>query len=173
MRADPWILNDLPERLVDDWYDRYIFNEHDMQVATYYWLRRHFDRYRSEPWSVRAQPVLELRAGGCVKPDIVIYRNTLPYDIIELKCQLEGIRFELLNSDVEKLRALKAENIRHAYQLVLYDRDEVWDIPSATKKPWMQQYLTFVGANVRRHTTGRLRRGYEAGRKQWERWKSH
>jgi hypothetical protein len=47
VKADPWILNDLPEFLVDDWYDLQLYSEFDAQVATYYHLRRHFQKERA------------------------------------------------------------------------------------------------------------------------------
>jgi hypothetical protein len=43
LRADSWILHELPERLVADWYNLQIFTEYDLQVATYYWLRHEFE----------------------------------------------------------------------------------------------------------------------------------
>lgn len=171
MRADSWILHDLPEHLFDDWYNLQIFTEYDLQVATYYWVRREFERTRSEQWLVRTQPTLDLANGKTVKPDVVIFKNTLPYDVFELKCHLGGIRESSLNADLEKFRRLKDRfNLRHAYQLVLYDHDDVWDL-AYEKESWMKQYLTFVGANVRRHAHGRMRRGYGDARSRWERWK--
>ena len=72
---------------------------------------------------------------------------------------------------MEKLRRLKKKlKLRHAYQLILYDDDDLWGLPYK-KESWMKQYLTFVGANVRRHETGRIRRGYQEARKRWERWR--
>jgi len=171
LRADSWILHELPERLVADWYNLQIFTEYDLQVATYYWLRREFERTRSKQWLVRTQPILNLAGDKSVKPDVVVFKNTLPYDVFELKCHLGGIRESLLDTDLEKLHRLKDRfNLRHAYQLVLYDADDVWDL-AYDKEPWMKRYLTFVGANVRRHVHGRMRRGYHRARQRWERWK--
>jgi hypothetical protein len=111
-----------------------------------------------------------LAGGRSVKPDVVVFKNTLPYDVFELKCHLGGIRESPLDADLEKLHSLKDHlNLRHAYQLVLYD-DDVWDL-GYDKDLWMKQYLTFVGANVRRHVHGRVRRGYDDARRRWERWK--
>lgn len=171
LRADSWILHELPEHLVVDWYNLQIFTEYDLQVATYYSLRREFERTRSEQWLVRTQPSLDLTGGKMVKPDVVIFKNTLPYDVFELKCHLDGARESSLDADLEKLRRLKDRfNLRHAYQLVLYDDDDILNLVYQ-KEPWMKQYLTFVGANVRRHQNGRLRRGYDEARRRWERWK--
>ncbi|MDO8140458.1 MAG: hypothetical protein Q6358_03080 [Candidatus Brocadiales bacterium] len=170
MRADSWILHHLPEQLVADWYNLLIFNEYDMQVATY-WLRREFEHTRSDTWTVRTQPTLEMSGGKTVKPDIVVFKNNVPYDVLELKCHLDGVRETLLDDDLDKLRRLKRRwNLRHAYQLVLYDDEDVWSL-TYDKEPWMRQYLTFVGANVRLHESGRLRRGYDNARGRWEQWK--
>ena len=118
-------------------------------MATCYWLRHEFERTRSEQWLVRTQPTLDLGAGKTVKPDVVVFKNTLPYDVFELKRHLEGIRESLLDADLEKLHRLKdCFNLRHAYQLVLYDGNDVWDL-AYDKERWMKQYLTFLGANVR------------------------
>ena len=88
MRADTWILNDLPEQLVADWYNLQVFNEYDMQVATYYWIRREFERTRSESWTVRTQPSLEMPGGTTVKPDIVIFKNSCPTTCLSLNATL-------------------------------------------------------------------------------------
>ena len=61
-------------------------------------------------------------------------------------------------------------NLRHAYQLVLYDDDDVLSI-TYDKEPWMKQYLTFVGANVRCHDSGRMCRDYIDSRDRWARRK--
>ncbi|MGA2325560.1 MAG: hypothetical protein ABSH05_04670 [Bryobacteraceae bacterium] len=162
---------DLPELLVRDWYSLFIFTEYDLQVATYYWFRQHFERTRSERWSVRTQPRLVVGPGKTFKPDVVVFKDTLPYDVLELKCHITDVRADRWGADLEKLRQLKDKwNVRHAYQLILYDDDDVWDLP-AQKEPWMKHYVTFVGANVRRHETGRMRRGYEHARRRWERWR--
>ena len=171
MKADTWLLNGLPEQLVTDWYNLQIFNEYDMQVATYYWIRREFERTRSENWSVRTQPSLKMSGGRIVKPDIVIFKNSVAYDVLELKCHLDGVRETLLDEDLDKLKEMKTQwNLRHAYQLVLYDDDNVLRLVH-DKEPWMKQYLTFVGANVRRHDSKRMRHGYEESRARWARWK--
>lgn len=157
--------------VVADWYNLKIFTEFNLQVAAYYWLRCEFERTRSEQWLVRTQPTLDMGAGKTVKPGVVIFKNTLPYDVFELKCYLDGIHELLFDADLEKLHRLKDRfNLRHAYQLVLYDDDDVWDLAYG-REPWMKQYLTFVGANVRRHANGRSSRGYNDARGRWERWK--
>ena len=77
----------------------------------------------------------------------------------------------LLDEDLDKLKEMKTQwNLRHAYQLVLYDDDNVLRLVH-DKEPWMKQYLTFVGANVRRHDSKRMRHGYEESRARWARWK--
>lgn len=172
MRADSWVMDDLPELVVADWYNLFIFTECDLQVAAYYWLRRYFQRTRSEQWSVRTQPTLDVGSGKTSKPDVVVFKNALPYDVFELKCHLTGVRADRWEADLDKLRQLKEKwNIRHAYQLVLYDDDEVWGLPRE-KETWAKRYLTFVGANIRRHETGRMRRDYEQARRRWERWRT-
>lgn len=171
MRADTWILHDLPEQLVADWYNLQIFTEYDMQVATYYWIRREFERTRSDSWTVRTQPSLGMPGDTIVKPDIVIFKNSVPYDVLELKCHLDGVRATSLDDDLDKLRRMKDHwNLRHVYQLVLYDDEDVLRI-TYDKEPWMKHYLTFVGANVRCLDSGRMRRGYGDSHEKWARWK--
>ena len=168
MKADSWILHKLPDAILSDWYCLYIYTEHDLQVATYHWLRAHFDRERSDNWIVRSQPTLDAE-GGTMKPDLVIYRNTIPYDAIELKCLMDGFRKNRLDPDLDKLQRLKTEhNLRHAYMIVLYDDDDVY---SPTRQQWMKNYLTYIGMNVRRHENGRMRRGYKESRARWGRFK--
>lgn len=172
MRADTWILHDLPERLVQDWEDGLIYTEADMQSAAHYWLRRHFEKWRSMSWSIRTEPPLPTPE-GIRKPDLVLYKNATPYDFFELKCQLLGGFNSLrLEPDLEKLRALKpVYNVRHAYQFVLYDDDDIWRF--AQKEPWMKTYVTFVGANVRRHPdSGYKRSSYDVSKSRWDRWRT-
>jgi hypothetical protein len=169
VRGDSYSIGTLPERLVEDWYRLSIFTEYDMQVAVYYWLRREFERSRSSIWTVRTQPTLDIGGGRKVKPDVVLFRKSVPYDVFELKCHLNAVQPTLWDIDSEKLRELKDTwNIRHAYQLVLYDDVDNWSLPRQ-KQPWMKQYFSFVGANVRLHSSGRLRRGYDEARRSWER----
>ncbi len=172
MRADPFFLHDLPERLVQDWYELNIYTEFDVQVAAYYWIRRRFERDRAEQWIVRTQPTLRLKSGRPVKPDVVIFKNTIPYDAIEFKCQWDGFNEVGLMDDVEKLRTLKTEyNLRHAYQVVVYDDPDCYSLPSRQKEPWMKNYLSFAGANVRRNRNGNARQGYAEARSRWVRWR--
>lgn len=171
MRGDTWIINVLPEILVEDWYNLYIYSEYDLQVATYHWLRREFDKNRSVKWIVRTQPIILLKKGS-VKPDIVIYKNTIPYDIFELKCQMNGFRESELQDDLDKFYRLKKEwNIRHAYQLVLYDDEVIIELPTYRKEDWMKNFLTFISVNIRRSSTGRRRNNYDEAIKRWQRYK--
>jgi hypothetical protein len=173
MRADPFIRNNLPDLLIEDWYNLSIYNEFDLQVAAYYWLRREFDRLRSQHWIIRAQPRLEV-GNAIMKPDIVIYKMSVPYDVIELKCQMVALRESPLRKDLDKLKALKKLNVRHAYLLVLYDDDGWYDKFTrreiSRREDWMKNYLTPVFANVRCHAKGRKRRGYDEVRARWERF---
>ncbi|MGB3478667.1 MAG: hypothetical protein WBB67_05860 [bacterium] len=169
MRADSWILHELPELLVSDWYNYNIYSEFDLQVTAYFWLRKHFEKCSSIKWIVRAQPVIKLKTGNIVKPDIAIYRNTVLYDIIELKCQLGRLNFRAFAKDFKNLRKLKDEmELRHAYILVLYDYGRNLELPSSYKENWMKNYLTFIGANVRLDTNKRQRYGYSNFRRNWD-----
>jgi hypothetical protein len=113
-----------------------------------------------------------MRSNKMVKPDIVIYKNTIPYDVFELKCQMGGFQPRTLEQDLDKLKALKREwNIRHAYQLVLYDDDSTHSLPTYKKSDWMKNFLTFIPINIRRSASGRQRDGYFDARKRWERFK--
>lgn len=169
MRADPWVVNELCEQLVCDWYELFIFSERDMQSAAYFWVRKYFDRNRTERWRVRNEPIFRLRDGTHYKPDLVVFKDGRPVDAFELKCHLRRVDLGLWDKDLTKLCRLKDEcKLRHAYQLVLYDAEGVSELASQ-KEPWMKRYLTFVGANVRRHEyTCRLRRGYHDARRLWE-----
>ncbi len=165
MRADSWILSDLPEALIEDWYDLHIHTEFDMQVIAYHHLRVAFTG-GNDTWRWRAQP---RAAAGTkhTKPDLVLYKGTAPYDAIEMKCLLDGFNWQRLEADLEKLRLLRLEGLRHAYLLVLYDDETTADL--GAKEDWMKNYLTFVGANVRRHAgSDRRRAQYEGARRRWE-----
>ncbi|WXG43955.1 MAG: hypothetical protein WED04_07990 [Promethearchaeati archaeon SRVP18_Atabeyarchaeia-1] len=173
-KADSWILNDLPEKLVEDWYSNFVYSEFDMQAAAYYWLRKYFENERSERWFLRSQPLIELSHGPTkedtfVKPDITIYKGTQLVDAIELKCQLDGLQIPSINKDLEKLRTLKTD-LRHAYMFVLYDDELSGDFIErrVAREEWMKNYLTFVWANVRRHNNGRMRNNYSSQRKKWD-----
>jgi hypothetical protein len=171
MRVDSFILNDLPEFLIDQWYDLDIYNESDMQCCTYFWLRDYFDNDRSGKWIIRTQPTTPLDR-GTYKPDISIFKHSKMYDAIELKCQLDGIDDAVIDRDIEKFHMLKTQyNLRHAYQLVLYDDNDILELPSYWKEDWMKDYLTLVPANVRKHPSGRRRNKYESARKRWERFR--
>lgn len=167
-RADPDILDLLRKELVKDWYELRLFSEYDLQCATYFWLRKHFDSERNDSWTLRTQPTLESKASFW-KPDIVIYRNDVPYDAIELKFQMDGFTEAPIARDFEKFRKLKREwGLRHAYMFVLYDDADTF---SLTKDEWMKNYLTLVGVNVRLLDDGTPRRDYKRVRQQWERYK--
>ena len=169
MRADSWILHELPELLVSDWYNYNIYSEFDLQVAAYFWLRKHFEKYRSIKWIVRAQPVIKLTSGNIVKPDIAIFRNTILCDAIELKCQLDKFNFNAFTKDFGNLKKLKDEmELRHAYILVLYDHDQNLKLSSSYKERWMKNYPTFIGANVRLDVNNRQRYGYSNFRRNWD-----
>jgi hypothetical protein len=170
MRADSWILKDLPELIIRDWYDGHVYTESDMQASVYYWLRKHFEKERNAEWFIRTEPVLRTPS-GIRKPDIVVYRNSTPFDFIELKCQLDGFSSDALVADLDKLRDLKPVfNVRHAYQFVLYD--EADSMKLRTRQEWMRRYVTFVGANVRRRPgNARQRPGYHEARRHWEKWR--
>jgi hypothetical protein len=170
MKADSWILRDLPKLLVDDWYKLLISTEFDVQVAAYHHLRKAYDRDRHLQWRIRAQPLLKVR-GGEVKPDIVIYKGTILYDVIEIKCLLDGFSWTRIEQDLKKFRTLQtSEGLRHAYMLVVYDDDVVAGLQGRDKDPWMKNFLTFVGANVRRSATGRLRAHYASTRRRWTKY---
>lgn len=172
MRADSLILNDLPQYLIQEWYNLNIYNESDMQCCVYWWLRDYFDTVRSAKWIIRTQPTTPLDHGGTYKPDVSIFRNSVLYDAIELKCQLDGIYGTVFDKDIEKFRVLKTQyNLRHAYQLVLYDDERVLKLPSYSKEDWMKDYLTLVAANVRYHPSGRRRNNYQMARKKWEKFR--
>ncbi len=171
MRGNSWIINELPELLVKDWYNLYIYSEYDMQVATYYWLRAYFDQERDKNWIIRTQPTLIVKKE--FRPDIALFRNTKIYDVMELKFQLNSFDESALLKDLDKFKRLRnAYYIRHAYQIVLYDDDKNIELPSYRKDPWMKKYVTFVGANVRRQRNRRMRSGYAGVRERWDRWNS-
>jgi len=69
--------------------------------------------------------------------------------------------------DIQKLKGLRDE-LRHAYVLVLYDDETMAKL--GQKEEWMKNYLTFVGANVRRHRgpKNRRRSQHQAARRRWE-----
>jgi hypothetical protein len=165
MRADSWILNSLPEALVDDWFDLHIHTEFDMQVMAYHHLRVAFTDGNVR-WRWRAQP-RTLAGTKNTKPDLVLYKGTVQYDAIEMKCLLDGFNWQRLETDLEKLRLWKQAGLRHAYLLVLYDDETTADL--GTKDEWMKSYLTFIGANVRRYPgSDRKRSRYDATRRRWE-----
>jgi hypothetical protein len=169
MKANSWILHELPELLVSDWYNYNIYSEFDLQVAAYFWLRKHFEKYRSIKWIVRAQPVIKLPSGNIIKPDIAIFRNTILNDAIELKCQLNNLNLNILDKDFVNLKKLKDEmQLRHAYILLLYDHNQNLGLSSRYKENWMMNYLTFIGANIRLEVNNRQRYGYSNFRRNWD-----
>jgi hypothetical protein len=108
MRADSTIMNWLPDNLVKDWYEFRIFSEYDLQVCAYHWLRQYFDKFRAVKWVVRTQPALVIN-GVLSRPDIVIYRGGVPYDVMELKFQMSGFSEVPIVRDYQKLLALKED----------------------------------------------------------------
>ena len=164
MRANPWMLNTLPKLVLRDWRDLRIYTEADLQGSVYFWLRRHFDAVRSSRWDFRSQPVIPI-GGRDSRPDVVFFKRGVPYDAIELKVQLRGFSRHTLTREWDKLQRLKQhQGMRHAYQFVLYDSDEVFRLDKAD---WMKNYLTFIGVNVRRYPSGKLRKGYWDVADQW------
>lgn len=166
MKADTFVLNDLPEILVKDWYNCYLYSEFDMQVICYYWLRHRYCGTARER-IVRTQPVLKYDDGVSVKPDIVIFQKRIPLYAIELKCFFGEINFSKVRKDQEKLENLNKFGIKHAYQIVIYDSDSNFSIESRDKADWMKNYYSFIGVNLRRHPTGRLRANYEKTKRLW------
>ncbi|MBI3550950.1 MAG: hypothetical protein HY077_00405 [Elusimicrobia bacterium] len=172
MKADGWIVDLLKREVVNDWFDLRIYSEFDLQVCAYFWLRKYFDGERSTKWIVRAQPLVRNARGQIFKPDIAIFRNSILYDIIELKMFPGDLQHLPVLKDYKKLQHLKRElNLRHAYEVVCYDSDEKYHLPSRVKAPWMKNFLTPIFINFRRNENGRLRRDYAATRRRWEKFK--
>lgn len=165
------MLRELPELLVEDWYRQRIGTEHDMHVAAYHHIRKHFEGSRSDEFIIRAQPTMEFARVGRVKPDIVISRNTAPHFVLELKCMLDGWEHSKYEVDVEKLKRYVTtpnSTVRHVYAVVLYDDDFVLRHDEVRHEPWMGAF-TLVAGNVRLHPdTGRPRVGYARQREYWE-----
>jgi hypothetical protein len=147
-----------------------INTEFDVQVAAYHHIRKEFEKNSGDIWIIRSQPVMQCGKSK-VKPDIVFFKGTVPYDVIEIKCFFDRFDRTKLSDDLDKLRRLKDEcNIRHAYMLFLYDEEKNITLKPHQKEEWMKSYLSYAPGNLRKKLSGRARAGYSSAKKRWEQY---
>lgn len=177
MRGDPYVLNELAESLVCDWYDGRIYTEHDMQSSAYFHLRQYFNRERNHSWILRNQPTITLGPNRpTIKPDFGVFRNTKLYDVYELKCLL-GVDLDAaaegrIDADLAKIKSASRDiDIRHAYFILVCDDCNGYRFDRRSND-WSHGLLSVVVANVYCHLdSGRKRRGYDAARSRYDNWK--
>ena len=71
--------DELDDRLFDDLWALYVFNESDLHSAAYYYIRAYFAKRGSDNIFVRCEPQM-----GGKKPDIVVYDHSRPVYVLEL-----------------------------------------------------------------------------------------
>lgn len=166
--------NELDDHLFNDIWDHHIFNESDLHSAAYHYIRKYYEKRFDKIQSdnniyVRCEPRLNGK-----KPDIVVYQSAKPIYVFELKMFIEADRVDLskYHEDLNKLRNLmqKIETLKWGFFIVVYDSDEDFNISDGILKRMKINNVSVIGINTRRtEKNGRLRRGYDAWRKEFDR----
>jgi hypothetical protein len=167
-KVNGFIRQGLDVLLFEDLWSLYIFNESDMHSAAYYYIRKFMEKKGRDDAYVRCEPMI---LGS--KPDIVIYKNSDPLYIIELKMfsrpdQLDerGVLMDLAKmADIME----KTPSIRWGFFLMIYDHEEPFNPSPYTMRKSGFDRLSITSINARRHEkTDRLRSGYKEWRQDFD-----
>mgnify|MGYP001606494152 CR=1 FL=1 len=174
-RFNGFVKNELDDLLLEDIWNFYVFNESDLHSAAYYYVREYFKKRGSkgsEEIFVRCEPVIE---DGLI-PDIVVYGSYEPIYMIELKMFTRrdaAIDEQSISKDKTKLKSYLAKypKLRWGFLIVVYDTDEMFKPSPYTLKKQGYERISVSTINLRRsEDRGRRRQGYDAWRKQYEKY---
>jgi hypothetical protein len=169
-----FVKDELDDRLLDDIWCYYIFNESDLHSAAYFYMRKYFERKNNthaDSIFVRCEPVMKDKR----QPDIVVFESYLPIYMIELKMFKKPeevfIKEDKVWQDIEKL-AKSIDNypsIKWGFMLVAYDADDMFDVTNYILKRNGFKKISVKTINLRRQeSNGRRRIGYDKWRKQFD-----
>lgn len=163
-RFNSFVKNSLDDLLFADLWNNDIFNERDMHAAAYYYIRTYFRKQKRDSVYVRCEPPL-----NNMKPDIVVYQNSKPIYIFELKCFVhpDSNNVKAIEEDLSKLSSAvkKLPFLRWAFFCVIYDDDKPYNLSNARLRKDGYHKITVSAINMRRQeNNNRLRIGYHEWR---------
>lgn len=164
---------ELDDRLFEDLWSFYIFNESDLHSAAYYYIRTYFAKRGSDNIFVRCEPQM-----GGKKPDIVVYDHSRPVYVLELKMfpEAELVDEIKIDSDLGKLGVFMSsvETLKWGFFIVVYDSDDDFNISDGRLRREGLEKISVIGINVRRKEgTGRRRTRYDEWRMEFNRLRAH
>ena len=164
---------ELDDRLLDDLWNLYIFNESDLHSAAYYYIRTYFSKRGSGNIFVRCEPQMRGK-----KPDIVVYDHSRPVYVLELKMftEPEAINETKIEADLAKLDGFirSIDSLKWGFFTVVYDSDDDFNVSDSRLRRSGLNNISVVGINLRRReSTGRRRVGYDDWRKEFDRLRTH
>ena len=162
-----YIMEELPEEIVGDIKDLYIFNEADLQSRVYFRLQRTLNKMKTQRLLLN-KPSYYKRGRNIFYPDFVVidkYGN--PKAAMELKFVQPDRKPQYPKKEMKNFKKFKTTNekIKKAYFMFIYDRDKLYDIPF---EQWMKHYFFSIPINMRRNSSRRLRYRYYEWRDNWE-----
>lgn len=161
--------NELDDLLFHDLWSLYVFNESDLHSAAYYYIRKYFEKRRSDNIFVRCEPKL---CGK--KPDLVIYDRGRPTHLIELKMfpGVERVDEVRIDADLQKVADIMEAipTIKWGFFLFVYDSDDDFGISDPKLRRRGFPKISVSPINLRRtEGTKRRRTDYDGWRKDFDR----
>ncbi len=168
-----FVKKELDDLLFNDIWNYDVFNESDLHSATYYYIRTYFQKRRSDGMFVRCEPQMHGK-----KPDIVVFYQTKPAYVLELKLfvEQEVIDETKIDQDLEKLNEFisKIDSIKWGFFILVYDSDYDFGISDQRLRRMGLRNISVMSINIRRKEgTGRKRHGYDDWRANFDRLRRH
>jgi hypothetical protein len=168
-----FVKNELDDLLSSDIWNYDVFNESDLHSAAYYYIRTYFQKRGGDRMFVRCEPQMHGK-----KPDIVVFDQTRPAYVLELKMfvEQEVIDETKIDQDLGKLNEFisKIESIKWGFFLLVYDSDDDFGISDQRLRRLGLRNISVMSVNMRRKEgTGRKRHGYDDWRAEFDRLRRH
>ena len=165
--------SELDNHLFEDLWNLCIFNESDLHSAAYHYIRTFFAKRGSDNIFVRCEPQMRGR-----KPDIVIYDQSRPIYVLELKMfsEKDVVVESRIDDDLAKLNEFicSIDTLKWGFFTVVYDSDEDFNISDGRLRRQGLERISVIGINLRRtEGTGRRRTRYDEWRNEFDRLRAH
>lgn len=166
--ADRFFRDNLPKRLLKDFFDLKMFSEADMEASAYHWTRRDY-LDDADNFTVHRQYRFTSSGGDLKIPDLVVVNQRLgrATEVAELKF-LVGDRYSdaALENDLAKAKEYRRRfpSVHTFYQIYMYgatkdeDGDPVKKLRAWPRQDWMKNYLCEIEINVEFTEAGSRRR---------------